>query len=201
MAGVHNNDTQPVTQHLQDDTLSSISDPSEPPLLRASPEPMDPDSHSGYGDTSFCDRDNNTIARHRHSEPGLLPSVRIRQNSAPIHHHIAPALAAPFMKAQGLVHRGIVPESAVCLDVFWHPPIWGFVRMTVLEFDSVSNTCRVGVCFKQRWRIWLILGHLVHRYEDGTESPVPVQLKSLGDGSVITRIAPSISLKLRVIGD
>lgn len=35
-------------------------------------------------------------------------------------------------------------------------------------------------------------GHLVHRYTDGTESPVPVQLKSLGDGSVITRNFPGI---------
>src|ERR1700724_3300571 len=104
MAGVYNNDIQAVTPHLQDDTLSSISAPSSPPLLRASPEPMDPDSDSGYGDTRFLGRDDNTIARHRHSEPGLLPSVRIRQNSAPIHHHIAPALAAPFMKAEGLVH-------------------------------------------------------------------------------------------------
>ena len=59
----------------------------------------------------------------------------------------------------------------------------------------------VEVCFEPRWPIWLILGHLVHRYEDGTESPVPVQLKSLGDGSVITRITPTISLNLRVIGD
>jgi len=32
-------------------------------------------------------------------------------------------------------------------------------------------------------------GHLVHRYHDGTESPVPVKLKSLGDGTVITRIS------------
>ena len=28
----------------------------------------------------------------------------------------------------------------------------------------------------------------MHRYSDGTESPVPVQLKSLGDGTVMTRI-------------
>ena len=32
-------------------------------------------------------------------------------------------------------------------------------------------------------------GHLVHRYYDGSESPVPVKLKSLGDGTVITRIS------------
>lgn len=36
-----------------------------------------------------------------------------------------------------------------------------------------------------------MVGHLVHRYSNGTESPVPVQLKSLGDGSVMTRIPPS----------
>jgi hypothetical protein len=33
----------------------------------------------------------------------------------------------------------------------------------------------------------LMVGHLMHRYADGTESPVPVELKSLGDGTVITR--------------
>jgi hypothetical protein len=31
----------------------------------------------------------------------------IRHNTAPIHHHIAPAIAAPFMQADGLIHRGI----------------------------------------------------------------------------------------------
>ena len=30
----------------------------------------------------------------------------IRHNTNPIHHHIAPAIGAPFMKADGLIHRG-----------------------------------------------------------------------------------------------
>jgi hypothetical protein len=32
--------------------------------------------------------------------------VAIRPTSAPIHHHIAPAIGAPFMRADGLIHRG-----------------------------------------------------------------------------------------------
>jgi hypothetical protein len=32
--------------------------------------------------------------------------VSIRPNSAPIHHHIAPAIGAAFMRADGLIHRG-----------------------------------------------------------------------------------------------
>lgn len=32
--------------------------------------------------------------------------VAIRPASAPIHHHIAPAIGAAFMRADGLIHRG-----------------------------------------------------------------------------------------------
>jgi len=73
-----------------------------------------------------------------------------------MYHDIAPALAAPFMKADGLVQRGIP---------FHFSP-----------FVTVAN---------------VIIGQLVRRYQDGTESPVPVQLKALGDGTVITRNYPT----------
>ena len=88
---------------------SATSHPSSP-LLRTSPEPMNPDSHSGYGGASAVvplNRDHG-LGRQSKSEPGLLSSGGIRHNSAPIHHHIAPALGAPFMKAEGLMHRGNV---------------------------------------------------------------------------------------------
>ena len=63
--------------------------------------------------------------------------------------------------------------------------VWGFFSGNVRSFALKTFSV---------WEILLILGHLVHRYEDGTESPVPVQLKSLGDGSVITRITPHACL-------
>jgi len=102
--------------------------------MRTSPEPLDSDNPS-----LNAVEENQTVSskreHHHHSEP---LKTAIKQSSAAIHHHIPPAFGAPFLQADGLVHRG----------------------------------------------------HLVHRYTDGTESPVPVELKSLGDGTVITRIVP-----------
>jgi len=93
----------------------------------------------------------------RHDKPNAKPdSAAVRKPTNPIHHQIAPALAAPFMNAEGLIHRGT-----------------GYHAST-----SNSSLTRKG--------------HLVHRYEDGTESPFPVTLKSLGDGTVMTRNFPSI---------
>ena len=69
--------------------------------LRASPEPMDPERH-GYAAAAGTE----TMQGHRSGGP-VSPSA-IRRASAPIHHHIAPALGAPFMRAEGLVHRGLL---------------------------------------------------------------------------------------------
>jgi hypothetical protein len=47
----------------------------------------------------------------------------------------------------------------------------------------------------------MILGHLVHQYEDGTETPVSVQLKSLGNGTVITGILDETIANVVPTGD
>jgi hypothetical protein len=70
--------------------------------LRASPEPMDPERH-GYAAAG-------TEAMQGHRSGGPVSPSAIRRASAPIHHHIAPALGAPFMRAEGLVHRGMLPS-------------------------------------------------------------------------------------------
>ena len=111
-----------------DNKASSATSHPPSPLLRTSPEPMNPDSHSGYGGASAVaplNRDHGP-GRHSKSEPGLLSSGGIRHNSAPIHHHIAPALGAPFMKAEGLVHRGniLCPGS---FEIFWGSLSFGVV--------------------------------------------------------------------------
>ena len=71
--------------------------------LRASPEPMDPERH-GYAAAAAGTE---TMQGHGRGGGPVSPSA-IRRASAPIHHHIAPALGAPFMKAEGLVHRGLL---------------------------------------------------------------------------------------------
>jgi hypothetical protein len=73
--------------------------------LRTSPEPMDPERR-GYS----------AMPTEKEQGHGLSDSVSplasaIRHNSAPIHHHIAPVLGAPFMKSDGLVHRGTKDSS------------------------------------------------------------------------------------------
>ena len=117
-------------------------------IMRTSPEPFDSENPSlnpfpstsskAVGQQQQQQQQQVFPPSHYKSEPVPAPGGNrgtIRQNSMPIHHHIAPVLGAPFMRADGLVYRG----------------------------------------------------HLVHRYTDGTESPVPVELKRLGDGSVISR--------------
>jgi hypothetical protein len=42
-----------------------------------------------------------------------LEPATIRANTMPIHHHIAPAIGTPFMRADGLVHRGLTFEDAL----------------------------------------------------------------------------------------
>lgn len=120
-------------------------------IMRTSPEPFDSENPSLNPFTSTSSKpvgqqqQQQVPPSHYKSEPEPVPGGNkgtIRQNSMPIHHHIAPVLGAPFMRADGLVHRG----------------------------------------------------HLVRRYTDGTESPVPVELKSLGDGTVITRTFPLMIL-------
>src|SRR5271168_4557644 len=123
---------------------SSIPAAAAETRLRESPEPINPveGETGGY-----------SHPLHEQLKSHSTPAT-VKHSSNPIHHHIAPAFGAPFMKADGLVHRGILPSQPFC----------GWL---------------------------LIVGHLVHRYTDGTESPVPVQLKSLGDGTVITRTTPT----------
>lgn len=75
--------------------------------LRTSPEPMDPENH-GYSNMATVQE---SPGGHSRSEPLLTESIR--HNSAPILHHIAPALGAPFMRAQGLVHRGTFPRRCL----------------------------------------------------------------------------------------
>jgi hypothetical protein len=65
--------------------------------LRESPEPINPaeEETGGY-----------SHGIHEQLNSYSTPAT-VKHNSNPIHHHIAPAFGAPFMKAEGLVHRGI----------------------------------------------------------------------------------------------
>jgi hypothetical protein len=72
-----------------------------PEKLRTSPEPMDGENPSAVPVNGQLERP--TSVHESKSDP--LPS-KIRHSSAPIHHHIAPALGAPFVRADGLIHRG-----------------------------------------------------------------------------------------------
>jgi hypothetical protein len=74
--------------------------------MTASPLPSSPRSEEPNFEYSYS-----TATEKSTSEELLLQRVRtepaeIRLGTAPIHHHIAPAIGAPFMKADGLVHRG-----------------------------------------------------------------------------------------------
>lgn len=72
----------PVSGH-DENTFSTSPDPIEHPSLAKSSEYF------------------------HHDKPHAEPQpAAIRGTTSPIHHHIAPALAAPFMNAEGLVHRG-----------------------------------------------------------------------------------------------
>lgn len=73
-----------------------------PEKLRTSPEPMDGENPSVATVKGQLERP--TSAQASKSDP--LPA-KIRHSSTPIHHHIAPALGAPFIRADGLIHRGI----------------------------------------------------------------------------------------------
>jgi hypothetical protein len=73
--------------------------------LRTSPEPMDAENPSAAAVNGHLERP--LSAHEHHSKSGPLPSV-VRHSSTPIHHQIAPALGTPFMRADGLVHRGMV---------------------------------------------------------------------------------------------
>jgi hypothetical protein len=68
--------------------------------LRESPEPINPaeGETGGYSDSI-----------HEQLKSYSTPAT-VKHSSNPIHHHIAPAFGAPFMKADGLVHRGIPPS-------------------------------------------------------------------------------------------
>ena len=73
--------------------------------LRTSPEPMDAENPSAATVNGHLERPVSAHEHHSKSDP--LPS-KVRHSSNPIHYHIAPALGAPFMKADGLIHRGMV---------------------------------------------------------------------------------------------
>ena len=65
--------------------------------LRESPEPINP----AEGETGgYSHAIHEQLKSHS-------TTTTVKHNSNPIHHHIAPAFGAPFMKADGLVHRGI----------------------------------------------------------------------------------------------
>jgi hypothetical protein len=69
--------------------------------VSSSPEPIDP-----LVTTNTPDTVSTSSQLKSHSSPAL-----VRHNTNPIQHHIAPAIAAPFMKADGLVHRGTPRDS------------------------------------------------------------------------------------------
>jgi hypothetical protein len=74
-----------------------------PDRLNASPAPIEPAPVATTSEYAHHDK------RPSHVEPGV-----IRRASNPIHHQIAPALATPFMQAEGLIHRGM---GSTCLGV------------------------------------------------------------------------------------
>jgi hypothetical protein len=89
----------PGVQGTMSDTRNSY--PNEPiapgpDRLNASPVPFEPPPFAKTSEYAHHDK------LPSHAEPGV-----IRRASNPIHHNIAPALATPFMQAEGLIHRGM----------------------------------------------------------------------------------------------
>jgi len=71
--------------------------------LRESPEPINP-AEGGYA---------HPVHQQQQLKSHCTPAS-VKNSSNPIHHHIAPAFGAPFMKADGLVHRGILVSCSWC---------------------------------------------------------------------------------------
>ena len=118
-------------------TLSATMDGA----LRTSPEPMDPERR-GYS----------ALATEKEQGHGVSDSVSplasaIRHNSAPIHHHIAPALGAPFMSSEGLVHRGM--KDSLLKAAWIDGRTFG---ASVSGWDGKSCACAVEVAW--RWHCY-----------------------------------------------
>jgi len=88
---------------VPDDITTSSAEEQGNNTLRESPEPMS--SASGLSLSAAPHTYTHLVHHQEQLKSHSTPAV-IKHSSNPIHHHIAPAFGAPFMKADGLVHRG-----------------------------------------------------------------------------------------------
>lgn len=71
-------------------------------ILRESPEPMTTLKEDGPQQPHKYSHP----VHHQQQIKSHSTPATVKNSSNPIHHHIAPAFVAPFMKADGLVNRG-----------------------------------------------------------------------------------------------